>query len=189
MVNGIFKFTLVLCLGLQASAQSLTLTKAGLLGTGCSVSSATARIRDGVVSIEANNFGAYSGPGMAYSSSRKNCQATLSVNIPDGYQFAFGETRLPAAVRADKGTQVSASNLYYFQGEITQDEDTSTVPAGTSGTVTLVNSYGPSTWSSCGGAAIVNLNTALRAHSTDKSASGSIKLRGSLDTKIVWRKC
>ncbi|KAJ2915691.1 hypothetical protein MD484_g4724, partial [Candolleomyces efflorescens] len=145
---------------------------------------------DGVVSVDADEFAATAGPGVPISLNRKNCQAALTVDIPAGYQFAFGETKLPAQVKTDQGVQVSVGSEYYFQGTVSGDKDTTTVPGGTSGTVTLVNSYSPAAWSSCGGSQVVNLNTALRASNfNSKGSSGYIRAKGSVDTNIVWKKC
>ncbi|TEB32953.1 hypothetical protein FA13DRAFT_233590 [Coprinellus micaceus] len=190
MVRTHSQLALLLVVALQVTAQTLTVTNSGVIGTGCQPGTAQASVKNGVVSIEASNFIASAGPGVSYSSGRKNCQATLTVSVPSGYQFGFAETKLPAQVKTDSGVQVSARSEYYFQGELTKDQDTSTVPAGSSGTVTLVNSYGPSAWSSCGGSSIVNINTSLRAsNANNRGGSGSIRLKGNLNTEVVWRKC
>ncbi|KAJ2923715.1 hypothetical protein H1R20_g8951, partial [Candolleomyces eurysporus] len=190
MVQTLIKLAFFLCVALQASAQTLRLSKSTVLGTGCKAGSATVSVKNGVVSVAADNFQANAGPGVPISSNRKNCQAALTVDIPAGYQFAFGETKLPAQVKADQGVQVTVGSEYYFQGTLSGDQDTATVPGGTSGTVTLVNEYAPKAWSACGGSQVVNINTALRANNfNNKGASGFIKTRGSVDTSIVWKKC
>lgn len=190
MTYSFTKLAIVLALSLQAAAQSLTVTKSGVIGSGCPAGTADISLSNNVVSVAASNFVASTGPGVPYSSGRKNCQATLSVNIPRGYQFAFKESRLPVQVVSERGTQVTATSAYYFQGEATEDQNTATVPAGASGSVTLVNSFAPSAWSSCGGSATVSINNALRAsNSANRSASGSVRLRGTLNTRVVWRAC
>ncbi|KAJ2922760.1 hypothetical protein H1R20_g14325, partial [Candolleomyces eurysporus] len=192
MPSMISQLAVLSALLLQAAAQTLSISSVGAIGTGCSPGTVKAHVNqaDQSVSLQFSNFRADAGPNYAISDGRVNCQLTVGVQVPAGYQFAFDQTVLNTAYSVSSGVKVSSSTTYYFQGELSESSGTCGVtgPASSSYT-TLVNRLSPTIWSPCGKASIVSINTDLRADNGNTNNSGSISVRNSTDASFIWRKC
>ncbi|KAH6880176.1 hypothetical protein BKA70DRAFT_691551 [Coprinopsis sp. MPI-PUGE-AT-0042] len=174
-----------------ASAQDLRLTSLGAIGTGCPPYTVSGRVNsDDSLSLSFSKFRADAGPAFDISAGRTNCQLTLGVDIPAGYQFAFDETRLNAAYSVDAKVKAVSETYYYFQGQLQESTGQNSVsgPAN-SGFTTLVNKFTPAVWSPCGSSAVVGINTSLRIDNGATNNSGSIVVRNSTDASFIWRKC
>ncbi|PPQ99400.1 hypothetical protein CVT24_005383 [Panaeolus cyanescens] len=178
-----------------AIAQKYSITDYILSGTGCARGTATATISDDAksISLKYQSFVANAGPGVADSNNRKNCQLTLVVNVPSGYQFAFNDFSYSGRYALDSGVKGQFQTDYYFQSSI--DESTGTVTvAGPASNSTRTLSTTPKNllWSPCGKSSIVGVNSSLRV---DNSASGNASGSVSVTTlsipvdSISWKQC
>ncbi|TEB24827.1 hypothetical protein FA13DRAFT_1756761 [Coprinellus micaceus] len=173
---------------LQATAQSLSITSVGAIGTGMYPRDCQGLYQ--LLSLWFADFRADTGPSSAPSDQRVNCQLTLGVNVPSGYQFAFDQTILNAAYNAGSGVKLFSSTSYYFQGQLSEAVGSCSVAGpGSSGLTTLVNKFSPILWSPCGKSSIVSINTDLRADNGDGKSTGYIAVRNSTDASFIWRKC
>ena len=178
-------------LSASAMAQDLKLKSVGAIGTGCPPSTVSGRVNnDDSLSLFFRDFKAEAGPSVDISAGRTNCQLTLAVDVPAGYQFAFDETRLNAAYSVDAKVRAISETYYYFQGQLQESTGQNSVsgPAN-SGYTTLVNKFTPVIWSPCGSSAVVGINTSLRVDNGATNNSGSIVVRNSTDASFIWRRC
>ncbi|KAF9045073.1 hypothetical protein BJ165DRAFT_1475072 [Panaeolus papilionaceus] len=158
-----------------ALAQKYSITDYILSGTGCARGSATATISDDMrsISLKYQSFVANAGPGVADSNNRKNCQLTLAVSAPAGYQFAFNDFSYSGRYALDSGIKAQYQTDYYFQSSIQESTGVVNVagPAANS-TRYISTTPKPLVWSPCGKSSIVGINSAVRVDNS-ASANGS----------------
>lgn len=91
-------------------------------GSGCpagSVSNVASDDRTVLTSIF-DSFVAAVGPGIPVTSNRKNCQMTLKIHYPGGFQFSIFSADYRGFAQLDAGVDGLQKSTYYFSGEIPQ---------------------------------------------------------------------
>ncbi|KAF8150803.1 hypothetical protein B0H34DRAFT_152669 [Crassisporium funariophilum] len=162
------------------------------LFAGCVPGSVTANVTADAknISVKYGSFVANAGPSFGYDDNRKNCQLTLSVKVPAGYQFAFDRFSHNGAYSIAAGVKATYNTSYYFQAAIeeAQGGTTSLGPAKEDGALTGLLT--PILWSPCGQNVLVGINTAVRVdNSANTGASGTLTMRNTPSTNFVWRTC
>ncbi|MFW7377775.1 MAG: DUF4360 domain-containing protein [Oligoflexus sp.] len=145
---------------------------------------------------------------------RKNCQITLNLNVPSGFQYTVASFDYRGFLDLQKGTKANYSTSYYFQG------DSQTVRTNTSwDTLRPVRGvypapdwngdiYGPFSftqkvgitslvWSRCGVQRALNVNTSMavsvdrRNHADAEAFIGTDSIDGNFKQKfaLMWRRC
>jgi hypothetical protein len=147
-----------------------------------------------------SEFVAEAGPGISLSAGRKNCVATLVLDIPSGWQYSITSFFYRGFMALDKGIQAEHSASYFLEGQ------------GKTGTFTAKN-FGPyendyvyndkvgiasAVWSPCGVERALNINTAIRVSNTNARAyphAQGLITNDSIDGQITqvwgltWRRC
>jgi Domain of unknown function (DUF4360) len=67
-----------------------------------------------------DQFVAAVGPGIPITGSRKNCQMTLKIHYPGGFQFSIFEADYRGFVQLDKDVNAVQKSTYYFSGSQSQ---------------------------------------------------------------------
>jgi hypothetical protein len=171
-------------------------------GTGCpqgSVGTSIANDRQSFTLIF-DKFVASSGPGVAMTEARKNCQINLNLNYPPGYSYAIGTVDYRGYAQLPAGVSAEQKSIYYFQGELQQ------VSSGTKLTGPVSKDYltrdtlawASYAWAPCGEVRPVNINAQVRLFSTNGAATplpAAQITTDSIDGKIqfvfgtFWRLC
>ncbi|TFK21036.1 hypothetical protein FA15DRAFT_646134 [Coprinopsis marcescibilis] len=193
MVSASLRLYLAICfLALNVAATTLTVTKVGVIGTGCVPGTAEAEVDNNLrkIRVRVSNFKAEAGPGISIAAGRKNCAVTLNVQIPEGYSVSLDKAVVKAAYSVDSGVSISSTSRSHFQGQLEEGSGSSSVSGPGNGDATLVNDLSPANWSPCGGDGIVVISTDLRvSNSANRKGSGSIAVKGSWESDLVWKKC
>ncbi|KDR84681.1 hypothetical protein GALMADRAFT_133924 [Galerina marginata CBS 339.88] len=158
-------------------------------GTGCppGTASATISATGQSLSLKYTTFQANAGPGFGFSDNRKNCQATLVVQVPTGYQFALNRFTYNSQYALDYGVAATYTTTYYFQSSLSEGiaGGNITGPAA-SRSRNLSNPSSPAVWSSCGETSLVNINTAVRvSNSANADNSGHVLVVTKSDVAYV----
>ncbi|PPQ87811.1 hypothetical protein CVT25_008855 [Psilocybe cyanescens] len=113
-------WSVLLCFGhaVGTLGQAFSVTDYIVAGTGCPPGTTTAAISatGKAFSLIYSSFIAQSGPGTKYSDSRKNCQATLNIQVPAGYQFSLNNANYVRAMNYipfGDGSTVWMLNLHF----------------------------------------------------------------------------
>lgn len=173
-------------------------------GTGCAdESTASVNISEDkqAFTVTFSEFAAQTGPLLSPLEGRKNCNLTIDLDIPAGWQFSIASFNFRGYMELDKGIVAEHSATYFLQGDAKQlkfasknqgpffDEYVYTDNVGIASTV----------WSRCGVKRALNVNTAINVRNTNKTkfpeAQGFI-INDSIDGQIVqqvygltWRQC
>ncbi|KAF9485155.1 hypothetical protein BDN70DRAFT_982945 [Pholiota conissans] len=165
---------------LGSAAQDYSITGYIASGTGCSPSTFSSSLAsDGKnVGLKYGSFTAYAGPSYSYDDGRKNCQLTLSVKVPGGYQFAFDKFNHNASYAIGQDVTGSFKTSYYFQATLPEAEGDGTIAGPAKLDTTLTDNFSPLVWSPCGQNAVVGINTEVRVdNGNNNAASGSFTIR------------
>ncbi|KAN0073205.1 protein of unknown function (DUF4360) domain containing protein [Elaphomyces granulatus] len=170
-------------------------------GTGCpagSVSNIASADRTVLTSIF-DQFVAAVGPAIPVTSNRKNCQMSLRIHYPGGFQFSIFSADYRGFAQLDPGVEGLQKSTYYFSGEIPQDSLQTTFTGPLSQDYLLHDELLQTSliWSPCGQEGLLNINSQVRL---DKEPSAKANAAGqltvdSVDLKvrviygIQWRKC
>ncbi len=135
------------------------------------------------------------GPGVSRRESRKFCQVSINLYVPQGYSYTVGSFDYRGW--ADLGRRVSATQTskYYFDNAREGSFHT-TLRGEYNDDFLLSDDIGLDAvvWSKCGENRLLNIKTELSLDSSDRSAAGVIGL-DSLDGKIEqkfgfkWKRC
>jgi len=183
-------FSTLYVLGVRA--QGYAITTYGAVGTGCPPGAVTVDLADDSkdISLTYKSFTVSAGPSSDDSDERKNCQLTLSVKVPSGYQFALGGFNHTASYAISSGVQATISSYYYFQTTTADAKGSASFsgPAKYDGNV--VRGYAPTLWSPCSQSAVVGINVAARVDNSDNAAaSGRLTLYNTPSASFIWRSC
>ncbi|KAF9525637.1 hypothetical protein CPB83DRAFT_859090 [Crepidotus variabilis] len=186
---------------LQASAAAVNVTSSsvpysisayGIQGTGCSPGTVTSSIVGGKdINVSYKAFTASDGPSVSIDENRKNCQFTVTVQTPAGYQFGFDKFSYDGSYSVASSVKASYKTYYYFQSSINQVTGGQTLVGPAKDDCPFSNSYSGIVWSECGGTNIVNIDTSIRIDNTANTAgSGAITVKNTPSiSNFVWRTC
>jgi len=88
-------------------------------GTGCPQGSVGSSFSDDRTSFTLlfDAFVASSGPGVAVTEGRKNCQLALNIHVPNGFSYSVATFDYRGYVQLPAGVSAEQKSTYYFQGE------------------------------------------------------------------------
>lgn len=150
-----------------------------------------------------SEFIASIGPGVPLIESRKNCSITLTLNIPNGWQYSIGTFNYRGFMDLGQRIRAEHSTSYFFQGA----GKTGTFAAVETGPLAkdfvytdkigLTTVYIPDTWSPCNLQRALTLNPSVRLSKLAGAAADAegIISNDSVDGELkqtfglVWRKC
>jgi len=111
-----------------------------------------------------DEFVASSGPGVAATESRKNCQLNINMKLPNGFSYSVATFDYRGYVQLPKGATAEQKSIYYFQGETSQ-ASAGTRFAGPISKDYLVSDavpFGGMVWMPCGRIIPLNINAQVR---------------------------
>ncbi|KAF9531275.1 hypothetical protein CPB83DRAFT_892109 [Crepidotus variabilis] len=181
-------------LALQAAAQDYSIKSYAFLGTGCPAGSTTVATdaKNQALLARFNAFTANVGPGVPISHSRKNCDATLTISVPDGYKFSFNHFGYYTGYSLDKSVNARYNTYYYFQSDIAEGGGNGNVTGLSSDLKYISTPVSPPVWSDCGIDATVIVDTAVRVSNTaNRSGSGTFNYQqlNILPDSFTWARC
>lgn len=171
-------------------------------GSGCPLGTVAENISpdNKAFTLTFSEFVAEAGPGISTSFGRRNCQLTIDLNVPQGWQFSLGSFDYRGYVFLDEYVQAVHATSYYFQGSGFTGRFSRTMD----GELDLDYTYSDLipieslVWSSCSASRALNVNASIRVTNTDKAnfpnAVGLIT-NDSIDGLITylygirWRRC
>jgi len=169
-------------------------------GSGCPIGSVGSDISPDAkaFTLTFSDYQAEMGPGIPLSESRKNCQVSVAMNIPQGWSYTLLKVDYRGFATLDPGVIGQQRSTYYFQG----------ASGRTNSGSLFTNMYGPYSkdfivsddieiqdlvWSPCGVTRSLNINTEVRLQGP-RGSRGYIT-QDSIDGELTqtylisWRRC
>jgi len=183
-------------------SEAITIKKIMYNGTGCPLGTVAKNISEDKTSftLTFSEFVAEAGPGVSLSAGRKNCVATLVLNVPAGWQYSIADFNYRGFIGIEKGVTAEHSADYFFEGNQATGHFGSTKTGPFEQDYVFHDSIGlaSAVWSPCGVERALNINAKIRVSNTSPSkfpnARGLIT-NDSLDGQITqvwgitWRHC
>jgi hypothetical protein len=147
-----------------------------------------------------DSFIASVGPGVAVTENRKNCQMTLNIHYPGGFQFSIFEADYRGYAQLDADVTGLQKSTYYFSGSTSQATLQTPFKGPENGQdYTITNKLEDSSlvWSPCGEEGLLNINAQVQVNTqpgASSTAAGQLTV-DSVDTKVTqiysvqWRPC
>jgi hypothetical protein len=138
------------------------------------------------------------GPDSKPTDARKNCQAALQVNVPNGFSYGIVKVDYRGYAQLAKGATALLKSGYYFQGNSSTDtrEHPYNGELSDNWTATDSTEWAQIVWSPCTEVRNFNINTELRANKgtsakTDTSYITMDSLDADFQTKyhFAWKPC
>jgi len=119
-----------------------------------------------------DSFVASSGPGVAVTESRKNCQLNVNMRLPNGFSYSIATFDYRGYVQLPAGATAEQKSIYYFQGESSQGS------AGTRFVGPIGKDYlsrdtlglAAMVWMPCGRVVPLNVNAQVRLNAGSRQA-------------------
>ncbi|OXV12194.1 hypothetical protein Egran_00045 [Elaphomyces granulatus] len=170
-------------------------------GSGCpagSVSNVASTDKTLLTSIF-DQFIAAVGPDIPITGSRKNCQMTLKMHYPGGFQFSIFEVDYRGFAQLDKGVNGIQKSTYYFSGSQSEInlQTNFTGPQNKDYLDTNKLEQASLIWSPCGTEGLLNINAQVQVAANSSAAAGAAGQLtvDSSDAKVTqiyriqWKKC
>lgn len=170
-------------------------------GSGCSAGSVANITNDNhtLLTLEFAEFIAAMGPGVPVTQNRRNCQITLDIHYPGGFQFSIFEADYRGYVQLDAGITGLQKSTYYFSGSTSQTTLQTSFKGPDSQDYLVTDKLEDASlvWSPCGAEGLLNINAQVQlneAPGTSSNAKGQLTV-DSIDTKVTqiysiqWRQC
>ena len=171
-------------------------------GSGCPLGTVAENISEDkdAFTLTFSDYIAESGPDARVSEGRKNCQLTVSLKVPSGWQYSVGDFDYRGFIYLDRGIRAQHTTNYYFQGDANTAGFEQYIDGPRDDVYSFRESVGLESrvWSQCSSQRALNINTAVSVRNTDKrrypSAEG-VMGTDSIDGKITqkyglkWRRC
>lgn len=185
-----------------APSEPITIERIQYNGTGCPLGTVAQNVSDDkqAFTLTFSEFFAEAGPGISLAQGRKNCIATVTLNIPAGWQYSVANFYYRGFMQLDEGIKAEHSVDYSFEGQGRTNRFASTMSGPYESDYVYSDSVGLATtvWSPCGVSRALNLNTKIRVSNT--SSASYPEARGfitndSIDGQITqvfgltWRRC
>ncbi|KAJ8113066.1 hypothetical protein OPT61_g4724 [Boeremia exigua] len=180
------------------SPGQVKILKVGTGGTGCPQGTVNTIISDdqSVVTLIYDSYVASIGPSVALTEQRKNCQLTLELQYPGGFQYSVLSADYRGYANIEKGITGTLKSTYYFAGLAPQTSTEYTFTGPVTGDY-LKHDEADSTsvvMSPCGSTSMLNINSQVRLTSTNSKASGllttdSTDLKFKQVVYVQWKKC
>lgn len=178
---------------------SVTIRNISYNGSGCPIGSVAQNVSpdNKAFTLTFSDYIAEVGPGIDLNASRKNCQLTVDLQFPSGWQFAIATFDYRGYASLDSGVEGTQKSSYYFQG-MGQTGNFQTTYRGprdadyqfrdTIGLASMV-------WSPCGATRALNINTQVRVSNRANPNGRGLMTTDSIDGAVVhkygmmWRQC
>jgi hypothetical protein len=182
---------------LAAPAERITISVETVNGSGCSAG--TARVStaadDTSFTVTYSDYYVLAGDGARPTESRKNCQLSLRVQIPQGLTFAVGQVDLQGFAHLQPGASGSQHSHYYFMGTSPTAQTSHEFKGPYSDHWRTSDRAAALVYAPCGEVRNLNVNTELRV---DAGGSGNGTSFMAMDTTrgsvrsvyhLSWREC
>lgn len=188
---------------LLAPSEPIQIENVTFKGTGCTDdSTASVNISEDkqAFTVTFSEFVAEAGPGIPLSANRKNCNLTLDLDIPAGWQFSLASFNFRGFVGIEQGVSAEHSATYFLQGSPEQLKFSSKNkgPYSQDYVYTDTLGIGSTVWSDCGVKRALSINTAIRVWNNNKTKypmAAGLLTNDSVDGQITqvwgltWRQC
>jgi hypothetical protein len=176
----------------EVTVQSITYD-----GTGCPQGSVGQSIgQDGTsFTLSFDQFVAARGPGIAAADAVKTCQLSLSLKVPQGWQYSIGTIDYRGLVSLPKKMKATQETTYYFQGdgELSSADTTFVGPVTKDYLIRDTLPFSTVVWSSCDVSRPLTVTTQLSLKGgstepgqiTNDSVDGKVKFVLALQ----WKQC
>ena len=166
-------------------------------GTGCPQGTVGQTIASDAESFTLlfDEYIAETGPFVSRRDSRKFCQITLDLKVPQGWSYAIADFDYRGWASLDYGVYATQSARYYFDRN--REGSFQTTIRGSFDDDYLMSDsidFDSLVWSPCGEHRLLNIKTQISLRSRDRNAEGIITV-DSLDGKVrqiyglQWRRC
>lgn len=183
-------------------AEPITIKKIIYNGTGCPLGSVAQNVSDDkqAFTLTFSQFVAEAGPGISLAAGRKNCIATVVLNIPSGWQYSIANFFYRGFLALDEGIKSEHSVDYSFEGQGTTSRFAKNETGPFESDYVYSDTIGIQTnvWSPCGVDRALNLNTKIRVSNSNPTLypnSTGLITNDSIDGQITqvfgitWRRC
>lgn len=168
-------------------------------GSGCPIGSVAQNIApdNKAFTLTFSDYIAEIGPGVPLSAARKNCQLTVDLHFPAGWQFAVATFDYRGYVTLDPRVSATQSSAYYFQGQGQTGRFSSTYAGPIDRDYQFRDTIGLASvvWSPCGASRALNINTQVHLNNRANRNGSGLITTDSIDGQIVhkyglmWRRC
>ena len=167
-------------------------------GTGCPLNSVAGDIsEDGkAFTLLFDSYAAEAGPGIARSESRKFCQLTVNLHVPQGWSYTLFDVGYRGFASLDRGTQGIQTSTYYFQGATGRQATLSSTIRGQYTNDYAINdrvALDALVWSPCGINRALNIKSAVQVRAT--GTQQALMTIDSIDGELrhiyglQWKRC
>jgi hypothetical protein len=167
-------------------------------GTGCPVGTVATDISEDAKAFTLlfDQYLVEAGPGIPLSESRKFCQVTLNLHVPQGWSFTIFDVTYAGFANLDAGTTGLERSTYYFQGSPSSGVTlTSTLRGRYNSDYRIQDRLGLDAliWSPCGVNRALNIKSAIQVNA--RSGQSAMMTIDSIDGQlkhrygIQWRRC
>jgi len=167
-------------------------------GTGCPKGTVSQTISGDrtVFTLIFDNYIAELGPGVGITQNRKNCQLTINLKYPQGWQYAVLNTQFRGYSQLDRGVHGQHKSTFYFAGNAQQVSLTKDFYGPAARDYLSDEKIGTVVWAPCRSTAALNVNSQVRMFNEggNPSAQGMMT-NDSQDGKFKhifgfsWRNC
>eukprot|EP01125_Pyxidicula_operculata_P021408 TRINITY_DN8233_c0_g1_i1.p1 TRINITY_DN8233_c0_g1~~TRINITY_DN8233_c0_g1_i1.p1 ORF type:complete len:198 (-),score=10.09 TRINITY_DN8233_c0_g1_i1:18-611(-) len=173
------------------------LTSVSAIGTGCPPGSVDSSLNTDRFTLAFWKFSASVGSGIPVTESRKNCQISVRIHVPSGWQYSIVDVTFRGYVMLDSGLRGTQKSTYYFQGERLSASASSAFngPISDSYEVSDRLNIQSKVWMPCGTNANLNINAEVRIDNTRNKNGEGLMTTDSVDGKVtqiyqlLWRRC
>ena len=172
-------------------------------GSGCPLGSVAENVSSDkqAFTLTFAEYIAEAGNGLSIRDGRKNCQITLDLKIPQGWQFSIGTFDYRGFVYlSDRNMRAEHNTSYYFQGQGRTGRFRETMRGFQDDYYQFRQRVGLESlvWSSCNASRALNINTAISVRNYNKRRNpdgegviGTDSLDGSIKQiwGLRWRRC
>ncbi len=179
--------------------EPIVIEEATYNGSGCPLGSADELINDNSLRLDLWEFVAQAGPNLGLSDGRRNCQITLIISSPVGWQHSAPIFDLNGYAFFNNEITANLQASYYFQGQPQTSVVTQRITGPFNDEVYLQVGgdleYG--VWSPCGTQRALNINFSIFVRNGDKvnspDAAGLFVMDAitlpDLAASLQWRRC
>lgn len=188
-------------------SEPVLIKKISYNGSGCPEGTVAENVSEDKKSftLTFSEFVAEAGPDISLSAGRKNCIATIVLDVPAGWQYSVGTFNYRGYMGLDEGITAVHSTTYFLEGsDGRQGRFAATRKGPLSEDFVFTDKIGldtvfiPQVWSECNTERALNINTAIRVSNQNSrqypNARGLItndSIDGKLQQKfgLTWRNC
>ncbi|WP_255949285.1 DUF4360 domain-containing protein [Streptomyces odontomachi] len=167
-------------------------------GSGCPAGTAAvaASADNTAFTVTYSDYLAQAGGGTSATESRKNCQLSLNVSVPQGFTYAIASADYRGYAYLGSGASLVQKASYYFMGSSETSSSTHQIngPLDDNWHTNDSTNYADLVWAPCGVTRNFNINTELRVSagsSGETSFATMDSTDGSVSTtyQLSWMEC